>query len=153
MLRDGVIKTKRYQECLKNIIQFQKKYPTDTYYYVGTGLSLAGAVADLFIDLGYLKEAVTFNSLVEPPFFNRSDVKHYRIYLDDDIVYAGCGQYACNTKVYSIQPKKKIFINPIEEFNYLYHVHSLHYRKSHSLPFLKKILLKEEEEKINNKDK
>lgn len=155
MLRDGVNKTKRYHECLKNIIQFQKKYPSDKYYYVGTGLSFAGAVADLFIDLGYLHEAVTFNSLVERPFLNRSDIKNYRIYLDDDILYAGCGQYACNTKVYSIHPNKKIFINPIEEFTYLYRVHTLNHKKSSSFPLLKKILLKEKKEEnvSNNKGK
>ncbi len=150
ILRGGINKTKRYHECLKNIIEFQKKYPTDKYYYLGTGISLAGAVADLFIDLGYLHEAVTFNSLVERSFLNRSDIKNYRIYLDDDILYAGCGQYACNTKVYSIHPNKKIFINPIEEFTYLYRVHTLNYKKSSSFPLLKKILLKEEEENVSN---
>lgn len=150
MLRGGINKTKRYSECLKHIIEFQKKYPTDKYDYVGTGISLAGAIADLFIDLGYLHEAVTFNSLVERQFLNRPDIKNYRIYLDDDILYAGCGQYACNTKVYSIHPNKKIFINPIEEFNYLYRVHTLNYKKSSSFPLLKKILLKEEEENVSN---
>ena len=37
-----------------------------------------------------------------------------------------------------------------EEFNYLYRVHTLNYKKSSSFPLLKKILLKEEEENVSN---
>jgi hypothetical protein len=78
---------------------------------------------------------------------NRSDIKNFRIYLDEDICYLACGQYACNTKICSINRNKKTFINPINEFNHLYHLHTLHSKRSHSLPHLKKILLKEEETK------
>jgi hypothetical protein len=149
ILRGSVTKTKRYNECLKDIIEFQKKYPTNEYYYVGTGLSIGGAISDLFLEHGYLHEAVTFNPLIESKFFNRSDIKNYRIYLDEDICYLACGQYACNTKVYVMNPLKKTFINPIKEYKHLYHLHTLNNKKSHSLPHLKKILLKEEK----NKDK
>ena len=93
------------------MIEFQKKYPTNEYYYVGTGLSIGGAISDLFLEHGYLHEAVTFNPLIEFKFFNRSDIKNYRIYLDEDICYLACGQYACNTKVYVMNPLKKTFIN------------------------------------------
>lgn len=151
MLRGSVTKLKRYNESVKNIIEFQKKYPTNEYYYVGTGLSIAGAISDLFLEAGYLHETVTFNSLIEPRFFNRSDIKNYRIYLDEDICYLACGQYACNTKVYSINNDKKLFINPIKEYKHLYHLHTLNSKLSHSLSHLKKILLKEEKEKNKNK--
>ena len=149
MLRGSVAKLKRYNECVKDIIEFQKKYPTNEYYYIGTGLSIAGAISDLFLESGYLHEAVTFNSLIESRFMNRSDIKNYRIYLDEDICYLGCGQYACNTKVCVMNPLKKTFINPIREYKHLYHLHTLNIKRSHSLPHLKKILLKEEK----NKDK
>ena len=114
---------------------------------VGTGLSLAGSISDLLLEQGYLHEAVTFNSFVETRFINRSDIKNYRIYLDEDICYLTCGQYACNTKVYTTNSVKKTFINPIEEFKYLYHLHTLNDKLSHSLPHLKKILKEEEENK------
>jgi hypothetical protein len=149
MLRGSVTKLKRYNECVKDIIEFQKKYPTNEYYYIGTGVSIAGAISDLFLESGYLHEAVTFNPLVEPRFINQSDIKNYRIYLDEDICYLACGQYACNTKIYTINKNKKTFINPIKEYKHLFHLHTLNNKRSHSLPHLKKILLKEEEE---NKD-
>jgi hypothetical protein len=149
MFRGSVTKTKRYNECVKDMIEFQKKYPTNEYYYVGTGLSIAGAISDLFLESGYLHEVVTFNSLVERRFFNRSDIKNYRIYLDEDICYLACGQYTCNTKIYTINNNKKTFINPIKEYKHLFHLHTLNINRSHSLPHLKKILLKEEK----NKDK
>ena len=149
MFRGGVTKLKRYNNDLSDIIDFQKKYPTNEYYYVGTGLSVVGLISDLFLENGYLHEAVTFNPLVEPRFMNRSDIKNFRIYLDEDICYLACGQYACNTKICSINRNKKTFINPLKEYKYLFHLHTLNNKRSHSLPHLKKILLKEEK----NKDK
>lgn len=149
MFKGSVTKLKRYNECVKDIIEFQNKYPTNEYYYIGTGVSIAGAISDLFLECGYLHEAVTFNPVVESQFFNRSDIKNYRIYLDEDVCYLAYGQYTCNTKIYTINKNKKIFINPIKEYKHLYHVHTLDSKRSHSLPHLKKILMKEEEE---NKD-
>ena len=112
-------------------------------------MSIGGAISDLFLESGYLHEAVTFNPLVEPQFMNRSDIKNYRIYLDEDICYLACGKYTCNTKIYTINRNKKTFINPLKEYKYLFHLHTLNNKRSHSLPHLKKILLKEEK----NKDK
>jgi hypothetical protein len=44
-------------------------------------------------------------------------------------------------------------MNPIEEYKHLFHLHTLNNKRSHSLPHLKKILLKEEKEKNKNKKK
>ena len=150
IFRRSVTKIKRYNECVKDIIEFQKNYPMDEYYYVGTGLSVAGLISDLFLEAGYLHETVTFNPLVERRFMNRSDIKNYRIYLDEDICYLAYGQYACNTKVYTINKNKRTFINPLKEYNHLYHLHTLNNKRSRSLPQLKKILLKEEKENKEN---
>lgn len=151
MFRNNVTKLQRYNECVNDILNFQKKYPINEYYYIGTGLSIGGAISDLFLESGYLHEAITFNSLVESRFFNRSDIKNYRIYLDEDVCYLGFGQYACNTKIYTINKNKKTFINPIKEYKHLFHLHTLNNKRSHSLPYLKQILLKEEEEEKKNK--
>jgi L-rhamnose mutarotase len=147
ILKGSVTKLKRYNNDIKDIIKFQKKYPTNEYYYIGTGLSVAGSISDLLLEYGYLHEAVTFNSLIDTRFMNRTDIKNYRIYLDEDICYLAFGQYACNTKVYAMNPVKKTFINPIEEFKHLYHLHTMNNKLSHSLPHLKKILKEEEENK------
>jgi len=130
----------RYINDLKNLIEFQKKYPTDKYYYIATGISMAGAVADLFLEEGHIDEAITFNAVIEDRFISNSDVKNYRIYIDEDIFYLGMGAYAPNTKVYSMNVVKQNFINPIEELQHLYKLHTLHSQKSSSLSFLKKIL-------------
>ena len=151
MFRNNVTKLQRYNECVNDILNFQKKYPINEYYYIGTGLSIAGAISDLFLEHGYLHEAVTFNPVIESRFMNRSDIKNYRIYLDEDVCYLGFGQYACNTKVCVMNPLKKTFINPIKEYKHLYHLHTLNNKRSHSLPYLKQILLKEEEEEEKNK--
>jgi hypothetical protein len=148
ILRGSVTKLKRYNNDVKDMIEFQNKYPTNEYYYIGTGLSLAGAISDLFLESGYLHEAITFNPLVEPRFMNQFDIKNYRIYLDEDICYLACGQYACNTKIYTINKNKQIFINPIKEYKHLFHLHTLNNKRSHSLPHLKKILTKEEENNL-----
>ena len=146
MFRGRVTKIKRYKECLEDITEFQTKYPADKYLFIGVGASIAGAICDEFLDLGYLHEAVTYNSVVEPKFMNRSDLKHRRIYLNQDICYLSSGQYAPNIKVYTLPLplNKKTFKNPIEESKYLYRIHTLNNKKSRSLPHLMKILLKEE---------
>ena len=151
MFRGRVTKIKRYKECLEDIIEFQTKYPADKYYYIGCGASIAGAICDEFLDLGYLHEAVTYNSVVEPKFMNRSDIKHRRIYVRGDICYLSSGQYAPNTKVYTLPLplNKKTFINLIEESKYLYRIHTLNDKKSRSLPYLMKILLKEEKNRCD----
>jgi sulfopyruvate decarboxylase TPP-binding subunit len=130
----------RYKNDLQHLLEFQTKYPTDKYYYIATGSSIAGSIADLFLESSYLNEAITFNSVIEGRFISNPNIKNYRIYLDEDICYLSMGKYAPNTKVYVMNIVKKQFINPIEEFKYLHKVHSLHFQISSSLSFLIKIL-------------
>lgn len=140
VLKIDLKKLNRYKNDLQNLIEFQKKYPTEKYYYIATGLSIAGSIADLFLEAGYLNEAITFNSLIEDRFISNPNIKNYRIYLDEDICYLGMGKYAPNTKVYSLNIEKQHFINPVKEFNHLFKLHTLNNKRSASLSFLKKIL-------------
>ena len=132
----------RYINDLKDVMEFQKKYPTDKYYYIATGASIAGAISDLFLEHGYLHEASTFNAVIEDRFLNNVSIKNYRIYLDEDIFYLAMGKYACNTRVYTMNPLKNRFINPVKELKHLYHLHTLNNERSSSLAHLKKILTK-----------
>jgi hypothetical protein len=132
-------KLDRYINDLKDLIEFQKKYPTDKYYYIATGISIAGVISDLFLDEGYIDEAITFNAVIEDRFISNPNIKNFRIYLDEDIFYLGMGKFAPNTKVYSMNVVKQHFINPIEELQHLYKLHTLHSQNSSSLSFLKKI--------------
>ena len=139
-LKIDLKKLDRYKNDLQNLIEFQKKYPTDKYYYIATGISIAGSIADLFLEAGYLNEAITFNAVVEGRFISNPNIQNYRIYLDEDICYLSMGKYAPNTKVYSLNIEKQHFINPIKEFNHLFKLHTLNNERSASLSFLKKIL-------------
>jgi hypothetical protein len=135
---------------LKDIKEFQKNYPTDKYYYIATGISIAGAISDLFLEAGYIDEAITFNAVIEDRFISNPNIKNYRIYLDEDVFYLGMGKFAPNTKVYHMNIEKKQFINPIDEFNYLYNLHTLSFKISTSLSFFKKTLKMDKTEDYNN---
>ena len=139
-LKFDLKKMNRYKNDLQNLIEFQKNYQTDKYYYIATGVSIAGSIADLFLEAGYLNEAITFNAVVEGRFISNPNIKNYRIYLDEDICYLSMGKYAPNTKVYSLNTKKQHFINPVKEFNHLHKLHTLNNERSASLPFFKKKL-------------
>ena len=130
----------RYTNDLKDVMDFQKEYPTDKYYYIATGASIAGAISDLFLEKGYIDEAITFNAVIEYRFISNPNIKNFRIYLDEDICYLIVGKYAPNTKVYSMNNEKKRFINPFHEFTYLHNLHTLHSQRSSSLSFFKKTL-------------
>jgi hypothetical protein len=144
ILKTDLRKLKRYKNDLKDILNFQEKYPTNEYYYISVGASIAGAISDLFLENGYLHEAVTFNGVVEDRFLNNAIIKNYRIYLDEDICYLAMGKYACNTRVYTVNSVKNTFINPIKEVKHLFHLHTLNDERSSSLTHLKNILTKEE---------
>jgi hypothetical protein len=144
ILKTDLRKLKRYKNDLKDILNFQEKYPTNEYYYISVGVSIAGAISDLFLENGYLHEAITFNGVVEDRFLNNAIIKNYRIYLDEDIFYLAMGKYACNTRVYTVNSVKNTFINPIKEVKHLFHLHTLNNERSSSLTHLKKILTKEE---------
>jgi hypothetical protein len=144
ILKTDLRKLKRYKNDLKDILKFQEKYPTNEYYYISVGVSIAGAISDLFLENGYLHEAITFNGVIEDRFFNNAIIKNYRIYLDEDIFYLAMGKYACNTRVYTVNSIKNTFINPIKEVKHLFHLHTLNNERSSSLTHLKKILTKEE---------
>jgi len=135
-------KLERYKNDLQDLMDFQKKYPTDKYKYIASGISIAGAIADLFLEGGYINEAITFNSVIEDRFISNTNLKHHRIYIDEDIFYLAMGKYAPNTKVYTINSKKKKFINPVNEFNYLFKLHTLNKANSSSLNNLIKICKK-----------
>lgn len=140
----------RYINDLQDLMDFQQQYPIDKYYYIATGASIAGAVADLFLEEGYIDEAITFNAVIEDRFISNPNIKNYRIYLDEDVFYLGMGAYAPNTKVYSMNVVKQNFINPIEELQHLYKLHTLNSKKSASLSFLKTIFKKSNKTSDNN---
>ena len=82
----------RYLTDLREIQNFQLRYPPISYNYYLTGHSLGGAICDLLIQAGVAKQAITFNPAVEKQFYNTSANK--RIYNSDDPLYNMMGKYA-----------------------------------------------------------
>jgi hypothetical protein len=96
-LATGYIRsTDRFKKDLKILEAFEKKYPKDEYKYYGVAHSLGGALLDQFIELGFIKQGVSYN-----PAVNVSDLgKHLpvkRIYIDKDPLYNIFGRLLTDT--------------------------------------------------------
>lgn len=98
----------RYKNDLKNIKNIQKIYSIAEYKYFGSGHSLAGAILDLLLKGGYIRQAVSYNPAVEKNEMGNSN--NLRIYNDDDALYNLLGKYANNVEV---RKNKNKLSNPI----------------------------------------
>ena len=90
-------KSQRYQEDRNYILNLQKEYNTQDFFYFGVGHSLGGAICDLLIDEGIIQEAVSYNPAIEDQFLHNT--KNYRIYNEDDPLYKIMGRRASNVEV------------------------------------------------------
>lgn len=90
-------KSSRYLEDKDYIINLQKQYPTNEYEYYAIGHSLGGAICDLLLAEGFIKEAITYNPAVELKFFDNDN--NYRIYNESDPLYNLMGKYTKNHEV------------------------------------------------------
>jgi hypothetical protein len=87
----------RYFEDKNFIINLQKQYPQNEYEYYGIGHSLGGAIIDLLLNDGLIKEAITYNPAVEYKFYKNT--KNYRIYNESDPLYNLMGRFTTNHEV------------------------------------------------------
>jgi hypothetical protein len=90
----------RYKQDLETLENFQKKYPKSEYHYIGVAHSLGGAILDLFIRAGLLRNGLSFNALVEPHELKGNPL-HHRIYHKDDPIYKVIGHQIPNVEVVS----------------------------------------------------
>jgi hypothetical protein len=116
--------TTRFQDDLHKLLVFQKEYPMTQYYYVATGSSLAGSIADRFLDMGLLDEAITYNPSIEKKYVLDGDINNHRVYLDTDPLFMLMGQYSPNTEI-RVNAGKTNFYNPSKEKDYLIKSHSI----------------------------
>ena len=98
----------RYKNDLQNIKKIQKIYSIAEYKYFGSGHSLAGAILDLLIRGGYIRQAVSYNPAVEKNEMGNS--KNLRIYNEDDALYNLLGKYSNNVE---LRKNKNKISNPI----------------------------------------
>jgi hypothetical protein len=117
--------TTRFQEDLAKMVAFQRNYPPSQFYYVATGSSLAGSIADRFLELGLIEEAITYNPSIERKYVLDESILNHRIYLDTDPLFMLMGQYAPNTEI-RVNPNKTNFYNPSKEKDYLIASHSIY---------------------------
>ena len=117
--------TTRFQDDLQKLLLFQKEYSLQEFYYVGVGSSLAGSIADRFLDMGLLNEAITYNPSIEKKYILDESIDNHRVYLDTDPLFILMGQYAPNTEI-RVNAGKTNFYNPIKEKDYLIKSHSIY---------------------------
>ena len=82
----------RYKTDLNTIQQFQTQYPPSAYDYYGVGHSLGGAILDLFLKRGFIKNGVSYNPAVQPQDFQNTTLPNERIYSESDPLYALMGR-------------------------------------------------------------
>ena len=121
----GLNNTTRFQQDLQKLQEFQKQYTINHYYYVATGSSLAGSIADRFLDMKLIGEAVTYNPAIEKKYLLDDAIQNHRIYLDTDPLFLVMGHYAPNTEI-RVNANKANYYNPSKEKDYLMSSHSIY---------------------------
>ena len=117
--------TTRYKEDLEKLVSFQRDYPPSQFHYVATGSSLAGSIIDNFLEVGLIKEAVTYNPSIEKKFVLVKQIRNHRVYLDTDPLFILMGQYAPNTEII-VNPEKPYFRDISKEKTYLIASHVIY---------------------------
>jgi hypothetical protein len=84
--------SKRYKEDLNTIQQFQVQFPPSQFDYYGVGHSLGGAILDMFLKRGLIKNGVSYNPAVQPQDFQNTTLPNQRVYMESDPLYALMGR-------------------------------------------------------------
>jgi len=98
--------SQRYKNDLETIQQFQVQYPPSQYDYYGVGHSLGGAILDLFLKNGLIKNGVSYNPAVQPQDLKDTTLQNERIYSEGDPLYALVGPQLAK-KPETRAPRKK----------------------------------------------
>ena len=117
--------TTRFMDDLAKLVAFQRNYPTNQFYYVATGHSLAGSIIDRFLEMGLIEEAITYNPSIEKRHLLDENILNHRVYLDTDPLFILMGQYSPNTEI-RVNPNKTNFYNPSKEKDYLIQSHLIY---------------------------
>jgi len=96
----------RYMRDLNTIQQFQTQYPPSQYDYYGVGHSLGGAILDMFLKRGFIKNGVSYNPAVQPQDFANTTIPNSRVYMESDPLYALMGRNLAK-KPETRAPRKK----------------------------------------------
>jgi hypothetical protein len=90
---NGLAGTNRYKKDRAALLNFQTRYPPSQFEYYGVGHSLGGAILDMFLSEGLIRNGVSYN-----PAIQTKDIKgtlpNERIYDANDPLYAIMGSQA-----------------------------------------------------------
>lgn len=95
---NNIQNTERYNIDTTELLNFQNQYPKNVYTYYATGHSLAGAIIDSWLKLGYVSEARTYNPAISYTDLNNENINNYRVYSDGDPLYNIMGRFAKGKK-------------------------------------------------------
>lgn len=112
-------KSDRVKEDLETLSEFQKEHTGSEYDYYGVGHSLGGAVLDIFLTKGLLKQGVSYNPAIQPLDIRR-DIPNKRIYNEGDALYKTMGQFAKNTEVRKRKGVKEYLASKVPIYSTLY---------------------------------
>lgn len=121
----------RYKTDLATLQQFQIAYPPSRYDYYGVGHSLGGAILDLFLKAGLIKNGVSYNPAVQPQDFSNTALANDRIYSQTDPLYALMGRNLARKPEVRAPPKKSWWQKAISVIPYAGKAYDLY--KSHQL--------------------
>lgn len=85
-VRGAVAVTSRYIQDEKTLREVQREYPPSQFRYIGVGHSLGGAILDVFLRKGLVRNGLSFNPMVEPQ-ERGGGTTHRRIYNERDPLY------------------------------------------------------------------
>jgi hypothetical protein len=95
---NNIQNTERYNIDTKELLNFQQTYPQSAYTYYATGHSLAGAIIDSWLKVGYITEARTYNPAISYSDIMDPTINNYRVYSDGDPLYNIMGRFATGRK-------------------------------------------------------
>jgi len=82
----------RYNSDVNTMREFQKTHSPSQFDYYGVGHSLGGAILDLFIKNGIVKNGVSYNPAVQPQDLNSTSTLNDRVYVSTDPLYQTLGR-------------------------------------------------------------
>jgi hypothetical protein len=124
----------RFQKDLRTMGEFMNKYPPSRgYMYYGVGHSLGGAILDMFLKNGMIKQGISYNPAVQPMDI-RASLPNLRIYEEGDPLYALMGRFTTAPEVRKTKRKKSFVESAISHIPYIGTIAKANdYLQSHNL--------------------
>ena len=82
-----VASSDRFNDDLHSLLEIQGYYPPIDYDYYGVAHSLGGVILDIFLDMGLLKNGVSYNPAIQRHQVKETTTKNERIYHKSDPLY------------------------------------------------------------------